>query len=123
MQLDIFSERLPGGGGGTVTGTLQLGVANIGRMAMDAAAELGKRVREDDNITTGHMVSGVVRNAMAEGRMRYRNRASNFSSAADGSAESAEASAARARMASMLASTSAQASALMAPSGRSRLWW
>ena len=95
MQLDIFSERLPGGGGGTVTGTLQLGVANIGRMAMDAAAELGKRVREDDNITTGHMVSGVVRNATAEGRMRYRSRATPFSSAADGSAESAEASAAR----------------------------
>eukprot|EP01043_Picozoa_sp_COSAG02_P015215 COSAG02_NODE_643_length_19037_cov_9.951632_8_plen_1392_part_00 len=78
MQLDVRSERLPGGGGGVTTGTLQLAVANIGRMAMDAAAELGKRVREDDNITTGHLVSGVVANATAEGRMRYRARASPF---------------------------------------------
>ena len=84
MQLDVRSERLPGGGGGVTTGTLQLRVANIGRMAMDAAAELGKRVREDDNITTGHLVSGVVANATAEGRMRHRSRASPFVS--DGSA-------------------------------------
>ncbi len=80
MQLDVRSERLPGGGGGVTAGTLQLAVANIGRMAIDAAAELGKRVREDDNITTGHLVSGVVANATAEGRMRYRSRASPFAS-------------------------------------------
>jgi hypothetical protein len=93
MQLDVRSERLPGGGGGAITGTLQLRVANIGRMAMDAAAELGKRVREDDNITTGHLVSGVVANASAEGRMRYRSRASPFVSDAGAAAAAAAASA------------------------------
>ena len=90
MQLDVRSERLPGGGGGVIAGTLQLRVANIGRMAMDAAAELGKRVREDDNVTTGALVSGVVAAATVGGdRMRYRSKASAFAS--DPSVEGGEA--------------------------------
>lgn len=77
LQLDLRTDRLPGGGGGKICGTMQLSVANIGRMSSNAGASLAKAVRRDDTVTVGPIVSAVVPTSR-KGRVRHRQRAAQI---------------------------------------------
>lgn len=87
LEAELRFDRLPGGGGGAPSGSLQLRLANVGRMAaVDGPASVSSmlmsRVRNaNSSVSEGHLISGVVTSAPLNGRIRHRTKASRLTEA------------------------------------------